>query len=100
MRSGSRVDITGGHTVGPNLFHSFVDFQVGAGDTANFFSQGASNILSRVTGSNPSNIFCTLGFDTNHPDVNRSNANLFFINPNGVVFGPNAAPDLKGVFLC
>jgi len=96
--NGSRVDITGGHAAGTNLFHSFSDFQVGSGDTANFFGQGASNILSRVTGSNPSNLFGTVGVDTQLPEASRSNANLFFLNPNGVVFGPNSSLDLKGSF--
>ena len=94
--SGTRFDIQGGQTTGSNLFHSFNDFQVGSGDTANFLSQGASNILSRVTGSNPSNIFGTVGVDIGQ--VNRSNPTLFFLNPNGVVFGPNSSLDLRGSF--
>ncbi len=96
MRSGPRVDITGGHAAGSNLFHSFSDFQLGNGETANFLSQGANNILSRVTGSNPSNIFGTVSVDIGQ--ANRTNANLFFLNPNGVVFGPNASLDLSGSF--
>ncbi len=92
----SRVDITGGLATGSNLFHSFSDFQVSNGSTANFLSQGAENILSRVTGSNPSNISGTIGVDIGQ--VNRSNANLFFLNPNGVVFGSTASLDLNGSF--
>lgn len=91
-----RIDISGGLSVGSNLFHSFSDFQVGSGDSANFLSRGASNILSRVTGNNPSNIFGTIGVDIG--EANQSNANLFFLNPNGVVFGPNASLDLNGSF--
>ena len=96
LPSGSRVDISGGHIVGSNLFHSFSDFHIGDGDTANFFSQGTSNILSRVTGNDPSHLFGTIGVDTNFPST--SSANLFFINPNGVVFGPDASLDLNGSF--
>ena len=95
-RIGNRIDISGGHTVGSNLFHSFSDFQVSSGDSASFRSQGASNILSRVTGNNPSNLFGTIGVDIGQ--ASRSNANLFFLNPNGVVFGPNASLDLRGSF--
>ncbi|MCA9468560.1 MAG: filamentous hemagglutinin N-terminal domain-containing protein, partial [Nitrospira sp.] len=98
LTSGPRFDIKGGRLVGTNLFHSFSDFQVDANDTANFYGQKASNILSRVTGPNPSNLFGTLGVDTHLAEANRSSANLFFLNPNGVVFGPDANLDLKGSF--
>ncbi len=93
---GNRIDISGGHNVGSNLFHSFSEFQVGSGDTASFQSQGAANILSRVTGSDPSNIFGTIGIDIG--TSTQSQANLFFMNPNGIVFGPSARLDLKGSF--
>ncbi len=96
LPNGSRVDITGGFSAGSNLFHSFSDFQVGSGDLASFQSQGADNILSRVSGSNPSNIFGTIGVDIGQAD--RTNANFFFLNPNGVVFGPTASLDLNGSF--
>jgi filamentous hemagglutinin family protein len=96
--NGNYFDIKGGYSVGINLYHSFTDFHVGAGDTANFFSQGAGNILSRVTGNNPSNLFGTLGVDTHLPDSSRSTANLFFLNPNGIIFGPSASLDLGGSF--
>src|SRR5919202_1782088 len=60
---------------------------------ATYFSNpaGIANILSRITGSNPSNIQGTLGV--------LGNANLFVINPNGIIFGPNARLDLHGSFL-
>lgn len=90
---GGVVTITGGTRPanGTNLFHSFGLFNVGAGDTANFSNNTAlatTNILSRVTGGSPSNIFGTIqttGFGA---------ANLFLINPAGVVFGPNASLDI------
>ncbi len=96
--SGTRFDITGGHTQGSSLFHSFSDFQVGVGDTGNFYSQGAANILSRVTGTNPSHLFGTLGVDVHLPAVQQSNANLFFLNPNGIVFGPQGSLNIGGSF--
>ncbi|PMB28451.1 filamentous hemagglutinin [Fischerella thermalis CCMEE 5208] len=81
--------ITGGATRGSNLFHSFQDFNVDAGRGAYFDNPtGITDILTRVTGRNPSNIQGILGV--------LGNANLFLINPNGISFGPNAILDLRG----
>ncbi|MGF1493767.1 MAG: filamentous hemagglutinin N-terminal domain-containing protein [Microcoleaceae cyanobacterium] len=83
--------IEGGATRGGNLFHSFEEFNVDVGRGAYFLDSSAiENIFSRVTGSTPSNIFGTLGV--------LGNANLFFINPNGIVFGQNARLDVGGSF--
>ena len=84
--------IDGGAIRGANLFHSFREFNIGEGRGV-YFSNPAQiqNILTRVTGTNPSNIFGTLGV--------LGNANLFLINPNGIIFGPNAQLDLGGSFL-
>ncbi|HNP28678.1 MAG TPA: filamentous hemagglutinin N-terminal domain-containing protein [Nitrospirales bacterium] len=83
--------ITAGTSVGANLFHSFDTFHVGTGDTANFVNPGGmANILSRITGDTVSNIFGTL--------QSESTANLFFMNPNGVVFGPDATLNVNGSF--
>jgi filamentous hemagglutinin family protein len=84
--------IEGGATRGNNLFHSFSDFNVGDGSAIYFANpDGIANILTRVTGNNPSEIFGTLGVD--------GAANLFLLNPNGIVFGENTALDLNGSFL-
>jgi filamentous hemagglutinin family protein len=84
--------IDGGAIRGVNLFHSFQEFNVDAGRGAYFTSPaGIENILSRVTGGNRSNIQGTLGVS--------GNANLFLINPNGIIFGPNASLDINGSFL-
>jgi filamentous hemagglutinin family protein len=84
--------IDGGATRGTNLFHSFGEFNVGVGSGAYFSNpSGIENIISRVTGSNLSQIEGTFGV--------LGNANLFFLNPNGIVFGPNASLDVKGSFL-
>ncbi|PMB18971.1 filamentous hemagglutinin N-terminal domain-containing protein [Fischerella thermalis] len=81
--------ITGGATRGSNLFHSFQDFNVDAGRGAYFDNPtGITDILTRVTGGNRSNIQGILGV--------LGNANLFLINPNGIDFGPNAILDLRG----
>ena len=83
--SGNTTNITGGTRPGggPNLFHSFNQFSVGAGDVAAFVNPGGvSNIISRVmTGGSPSNINGT---------IQALNANLYFLNPAGIVFGPSA----------
>jgi filamentous hemagglutinin family protein len=88
-------NITGGTRPGDggNLFHSFGEFGVPTNNIANFLNDATlptSNILSRVTGGNPSNIFGTIqteGF---------GNANLFLMNPAGIVFGPDAALNVGG----
>ena len=85
--------INGGATRGANLFHSFQEFNVGEGRSAYFTNPaGIENILTRVTGTNPSNILGTLG-------VSDGNANLFLINPNGIIFGANASLDVGGSFV-
>ena len=84
--------IEGGATRGVNLFHSFREFNLGEGRGAYFANpSGIANIFTRVTGSNPSNILGTLGV--------QGNANLFFLNPQGIIFGPNARLDLRGSFI-
>jgi filamentous hemagglutinin family protein len=81
--------IDGGAIRGVNLFHSFTQFNVGNGQRVYFANPtGIENILSRVTGSNPSNIFGTLGVN--------GGASLFLLNPNGIIFGPNAKLDIAG----
>jgi filamentous hemagglutinin family protein len=86
----SRID--GGAIRNHNLFHSFQEFNVGADQGAYFTNpQGIENIFSRVTGTNPSNIFGKLGV--------LGNANLFLINPNGIIFGSNASLDVNNSFI-
>ncbi|MBP5971171.1 S-layer family protein [Brasilonema sp. CT11] len=84
--------IDGGAIRGANLFHSFSQFNIGEGREAYFANpSGIENILSRVTGSDASRIFGKLGV--------LGNANLFLINPNGIIFGPNASLDVRGSFV-
>ena len=84
--------IDGGAVRGVNLFHSFQEFNVPELRGVYFTNPtGIENILTRVTGSNPSNIFGTLGV--------LGNADLFLLNPNGILFGPNASLNLNGSFL-
>jgi filamentous hemagglutinin family protein len=84
--------IDGGAVRGANLFHSFQEFNVGDGQRVYFANPtGIENILSRVTGNNFSNILGTLGVD--------GGANLFLLNPNGIIFGPNVKLDIAGSFV-
>jgi filamentous hemagglutinin family protein len=87
--------IGGGATRGQNLFHSFQEFNVSQGRGAYFFSPSSNiqNILTRITGTNPSQILGTLG------TFGNSQPNLFLINPNGIIFGSNASLDVGGSFV-
>ncbi len=87
---GDKID--GGATRGINLFHSFSEFNIQNGQRVYFANPtGVENILTRVTGRNGSNIFGTLGV--------AGAANLFLINPNGILFGQNASLDVQGSFV-
>lgn len=84
--------IEGGASRGSNLFHSFQEFNVREGRGAYFGNLDViRNIFTRVTGGNVSNILGTLGV--------LGNANLYLINPNGIMFGPNARLDMRGAFV-
>jgi filamentous hemagglutinin family protein len=87
-----KILITGGAERGNNLlFHSFENFSVDNGKNVVFLPDAKiENIISRVTGNSISNISGNLGVE--------GNANLFLINPNGVIFNNGASLDLKGSF--
>ncbi len=83
--------IQGGAIRGGNLFHSFEQFNVLSGQGTYFTNPtGITNILTRVTGGNLSRIDGTLGV--------LGQANLFLLNPNGIIFGSGAKLDLSGSF--
>jgi filamentous hemagglutinin family protein len=81
-----------GQTRGSNLFHSFGLFNVLQGESATFTGPGSiHNIIGRVTGGQQSTI--------NGRVISQiAGANLFLINPAGVLFGPFAQLDVSGSF--
>ena len=95
---GSVYEITHGTPAGPNLFHSFDSFSITAAETARFQTTNLvpdvtiGNILGRVTGGNASTIFGTVDSISYYP-----NANLFLMNPNGILFGPGAQINVGGM---
>jgi len=85
--SAGQYEIRGGELSGgatPNLFHHFVQFDIGAGDQVVFVAPSAiENVIGLIDSSNPARINGTLG-------LTGSGTNLYLVSPNGVVFGPRA----------
>jgi filamentous hemagglutinin family protein len=99
--SGGVYEITGGARPNDNinLFHSLKDFSIQSGDTARFVhEQGIQNIITRITGGLPSQINGTIQTLINGT-TNIGNANLFIINPSGIIFDANAKLDIGGSFI-
>jgi filamentous hemagglutinin family protein len=77
---------------GKNLFHSLQEFGLSQEQIATFLTNpNIRNILTRVTGGNPSYINGLI-------QVVGGNSNLFLINPAGVVFGKNATLNIPADF--
>jgi filamentous hemagglutinin family protein len=89
------IDANLGKQVGSNLFHSFGQFGLTTGESATFTSVGStgpiSNVIGRVTGATTSSIDGKI-------QSTIPMANLYLINPAGLVFGQHATIDVKGGF--
>lgn len=91
-QTGNRFDINGGTQAGSNLYQSFQRFGLNQNQIANFLSNPSiQNILGRVVGGDPSVINGLL-------QVTGSNANLFLVNPAGIVFGSSASLNVPASF--
>jgi filamentous hemagglutinin family protein len=98
---GPRIELNGpefdigaefGRQAGRNLFHSFDRFSLSTGERATFSGPDQiRNVISRVTGGERSDIDGTIRSTI-------EGADFYFINPAGVLFGPNARLDVKGSF--
>jgi filamentous hemagglutinin family protein len=81
-----------GQQVGGNLFQSFGIFGLSQGESAKFSGPSSvTNIIGRVTGGQSSTIDGTIASSI-------QGANLYLINPSGIVFGPNATVNVSGAF--
>jgi filamentous hemagglutinin family protein len=81
-----------GEQQGRNLFHSFQKFNLYANESATFTGpETVQNIISRVTGGESSWINGKIASEIPH-------ANLYLLNPAGVMFGPDSSLDIEGSF--
>ena len=81
--------IKGGSAKDQNLFHSFDQFNLHTGESAIFYDQGFNNTFGRITGNSYSWI---------NGKLTSSAENLYLMNPQGFMFGPESTLDLNGSF--
>ncbi|MDV3347082.1 CHAT domain-containing protein [Leptothoe sp. LEGE 181152] len=88
--NGQSFDIESGSLSvdGSNLFHSFQTFQLASENTANFLTNpSVQRIFARVSGGNTA-------FINGKLKISGSQADLFLLNPAGIIFGPDATLNL------
>lgn len=86
------VPATLGTTSGANLFHSFKTFNINSGESATFTGPNTIlNVITRVTGGEVSSINGLLRSEV-------GNANFYFVNPTGIIFGSEAKIDVPAAF--
>ncbi|MEO1621711.1 MAG: filamentous hemagglutinin N-terminal domain-containing protein, partial [Cyanobacteria bacterium J06632_3] len=89
---GHTTYINGGIQVNQNLFHQFDTFNVESGHTADFVTTNSvQSVIGQVSGGGASYVDGTL-------QVSGSDADLYLINPAGVLFGPDARLNVGGSF--
>ncbi|NJO18421.1 MAG: filamentous hemagglutinin N-terminal domain-containing protein [Thioploca sp.] len=82
------IDAPLGQQVGDNLFHSFERFNLNSTESATFTGPATiNNVINRVTGGQPSHLNGLLRSQI-------PQANLYFINPAGILFGSQAQIDV------
>src|SRR5262245_38832608 len=86
------IDAKVGQLRGNNLFHSFGQFNIHTNESATFTGPATvENVIGRVTGGQQSLIDGQLRSE-------MPKANMYLLNPSGVMFGPNASLDVPGSF--
>lgn len=74
----------------PGTIINWQQFGINANETTRFLQQSANSaVLNRVVGNNPSQIYGTL----------QSNGQVYLINQNGILIGPNAFIDVNKLVL-
>ncbi|MGF1529511.1 MAG: filamentous hemagglutinin N-terminal domain-containing protein [Candidatus Competibacterales bacterium] len=87
-----RIDAAAGARAGDNLFHSFARFDINPGERANFTGPAdIARVIGRITSGAPSTIDGTVA-------VAIPGADLYLLNPAGLLFGPEARLDVPGAF--
>ena len=77
---------------GANLYHSFDKFNIKMDESANFTGPvQINNVFGRVTGGEKSSIDGQI-------NSNMPNADIYLVNPRGILFGPNASLNVPGSF--